>query len=309
MANSCENDRMTTRRHFIQRTAAAAGTAVLLGRAIPAGAAGEKPSRDLKKALKIGMVRIEGSLTDKFKLLKQLGFHGVELNSPSSIELDEVKRAKEASGLLVPGVVDSVHWRQRLSDPDPAVRAVGVEALRQAIKDAKAYGGTSVLLVPGRVTPDANYEQCWTRSQAEIKKVLPLAEDEGIHVLIENVWNDFLTDAKEMARYLDELGSPMAGAYFDVGNAVRYAPPVEWIKTLGDRIVKLDIKEYSLEKGKENKGAGFRVKLGEGDFNWPAVMKQLDALGYRGCGSAEVAGGGKERLQEISDRMDRIFSL
>jgi hexulose-6-phosphate isomerase len=211
--------------------------------------------------------------------------------------------------LIVHGVVDSVHWEQRLSDPNPEVRAGGLEALRTALRMSKAYGGTSVLLVPGRVTPDATYEQCWERPLAEIKKATPLAEELGIRILLENVWNDFLTDPKETARFIDECGSEAVGAYFDVGNAVRYSPPHEWVPILGKRIVKLDIKEYDLTKGKkEGLGKGFDVELLEGECDWPKVMAALRDIGYAGWGTAEIPGGGRDRLAEIARRMDKIFA-
>jgi len=295
------------RRSFLQAAGAAGCYGLVAGEF--AAAAPSKKVKRFRKALKIGMVRVPGSLAEKFKLLKRIGFDGVELNSPNDLKLKEVLQAQEVSGLAVPGVIDAVHWKQRLSDPDPEVRAAGVKALKTAIDDARAYGATSVLLVPGRVTKDASYEQAWERSQAEIKKVAPYAEDRGIHVLIENVWNDFLTDPKEMARYIDEIDSKMVGAYFDVGNAVYYAPPVEWIKVLGKRIVKLDIKEFDLGKAKKDKRAGFRVKLLEGDCNWPGVIEALEKLDFSGWGSAEVPGGDEARLRDISERMDRIFSL
>lgn len=294
----------------INRRCFLAGSAATLAAVgTPAWAAPSEKKHPYKKSLKIGMVKTGGSLSDKFKLLKRLDYDGVELNSPNDLKLDDVKRAKDESGLLVPGVVDSAHWRQRLSDPDPAVRAAGVEALKTAIRDAKTYGGTSVLLVPGKVDDAATYAQCWERSQQEIKKVLPLAEDEGIHILIENVWNDFLTDPAETAKYVDALDSKMAGAYFDVGNAVYFAPPAKWIRTLSKRVVKLDIKDYSLELAKENPRQGFGVKLTEGDANWPELIKALREIGYTsGWGSAEVPGGDEERLREISERMDRCFT-
>jgi hexulose-6-phosphate isomerase len=222
-----------------------------------------------------------------------------------------VRRAIDESGLVVHGVVDSTHWRTTLSHPDEAVRAQAVEDLKTAIRASKAYGGTSVLLVPGVVGEDATYQQAWQRSIPEINKALPLAEDEGIHVLIENVWNNFLTDAKETARYLDELDSKMVGAYFDVGNAVRYAPPVEWIETLGERIVKLDIKEFSNAKARAagEPFAGFEVELLEGECDWPAVMDEMEKIAaWTGWGTAEIPGGGKERLAEIARRMDRIYA-
>ena len=301
------HDNAVDRRTFL--SAAAAGTLATIYTGYTGAMprlCGAEPEGDVEKrflkAVKIGMVQVDGSLTDKFKLLKELGFDGVELDSPGGPTADEVAAAKEASGLTVHGVVDSVHWNQRLSDPSADVRAKGLEALTTAIKMSKAYGGTSVLLVPGRVTDDATYEQCWERSIGEIKKALPVADEIEIDILMENVWNDFLTDPKETARFIDECESPRVGAYFDVGNTVRYSPPHEWIPVLGKRIKKLDIKDY----GQKN---GFGHELLEGDVDWPRVIAELKKLDYRGWGTAEIRGGNRDRLAEIADRMNKIFAL
>src|SRR5947207_2095385 len=259
-----------TRRDLLVAGAAAAALTNLPG--ITATADDKPTEKKLKKAVKIGMVRAGETLLEKFQLLKELGFDGVELDSPSSVSVEEAERCIGQTGIIVPGVVDSVHWQQRLSDPSEEVRAKGVEALRSALKFCKDIGGTSVLLVPGQKTPDATYEQCWERSIAEIKKVVPQAEDLGIHILIENVWNDFLTDPKETARFIDACGSQIVGAHFDIGNAVRYSPPHEWIPILGARIKKLDIKDYKRPPDGGNLGAGFQAKLLEGDVDWPRVM-------------------------------------
>jgi len=89
---------------------------------------------------------------------------------------------------------------------------------------------------------------------------------------------------------------------------VRFGWPEHWIQALGSRIGKLDIKEYSRKlKHSKGPGAGFRVKLGEGDCDWPAVMQSLADIGFKGWATAEVSGGGAERLNDISQRMDRIF--
>ncbi len=296
------------RRQFLKSTAAAAATTTVFGSAQLADAAENTP-KPYKKAVKIGMVQVPGSLTEKFKMLKQLGFDGVELNSPSGTKPEEVAEAKKASGLDVHGVVDSVHWRSTLSHPDPSVRQKGLDGLQTAIRAAKDYGATSVLLVPAVVKNGVTYEQAWERSIPEIRKAIPLAEELGIRILLENVWNNFLKDPKETARYIDELKSDVIGAYFDVGNAVRYSPPAEWVRVLGEKIVKLDIKEYSLSKGKkEGWSKGFQVKLLEGECNWPDVMKELKKIGYAGWGTAEIRGGGKERLTEIAERMNKIFA-
>jgi hexulose-6-phosphate isomerase len=230
------------------------------------------------------------------------------MDAPSKHSAEEAKKCIAETGLNVPGVVDSVHWQQRLSDPSDEVRAKGQEALRTALKYCKEIGGTSVLLVPGQVKPDASYEQAWERSVAEIKKAIPLAEELNIQILIENVWNDFLTDPKETARFIDACGSPLVGAHFDIGNAVRYSPPHEWIPVLGHRIKKLDIKDYKRQPEGGNLGAGFSAKLMEGDVDWPRCMAELKKIGYVGWGCAEIQGGDREWLTDVAARMDKIFA-
>ena len=271
--------------------------------------ADDSPSKPIKKAVKWGMVQHNGSIKQKFALLKELGYDGVELDSPSTLDRDEVLRARDETGLPIHGVVDSVHWRETLSHADPAVRQRGLEGLQTALRDSKHYGGTTVLLVPAVVNKEVSYADAYTRSQAEIRKALPLAEELGIKIGLENVWNNFLLSPLEVARYIDELNSPLVGAYFDVGNVLRYGWPEQWITTLGKRIVKLDIKEYSRKKqDTEGLRKGFDVELLEGDCDWPAVMAALREIKYTGWGTAEIPGGDRDRLAAIAGRMDRIFA-
>ncbi len=300
------------RRTFLAQSAATLAATAAAGSL--AAAEGETPSaakkRHLLKAVKIGMVGGDLTMLEKFKLVKELGFDGIELNSPNDYDRDEVIAARDQTRLPIHGVVDSVHWKDTLSDPDPAVRQRGLDGLKQALKDSHDFGGTSVLLVPAVVNQRVSYADAYTRSQAEIRKALPLAEDLGIKILLENVWNGFLLSPLETARYIDELDSKMVGAYFDVGNVVNFGWPEQWVRILGDRIVKLDIKEYSRKlRDKSGPGAGFNAELGEGDCGWPEVMAALDEIGYEGWGTAEVRGGDRARLADIAQRMDRIYAM
>ncbi|HYH57242.1 MAG TPA: sugar phosphate isomerase/epimerase family protein [Anseongella sp.] len=298
------------RRDFIKSGALAAA---LAGFGLPETFGGSRLSRkglQIKKSLKFGMVEGELSVLEKFRLLKELGFDGVELDSPNNLDPEEVLEAKEKTGLEIPGVVNSAHWSSPLSDPDPKVRAKCVQATEQALRDCKLYGGTTVLLVPGVVNKGVSYADAYRRSQEEIRKVLPLAGETGIKIAFENVWNNFLISPLEAARYVDEFESDMVGWYFDVGNIVRYGWPEHWIEALGSRILKLDVKEYSRKKQQEEGiWKGFNVELLEGDCNWPEVNKALAKIGYSGWASAEVPGGNRERLQTISQKMDAIFSV
>lgn len=263
----------------------------------------------IKKSLKFGMIKEELSVLDKFKLLKDLGFDGVEMDSPNELDNKEILAARDKTGLEIPGVVNSVHWKAPLSDPDPAVRAQCVESMKTALRDCKAYGGTTVLLVPAVVNKTVSYADAYRRSQEEIRKLLPVAEETGVKIAFENVWNNFLLSPMEAARYVDEFESPMVGWYFDVGNIIRYGWPEHWIAALGSRILKCDIKEYSREKQqKEGIWKGFEVELTEGDCDWAAVNASLKAIGYQGWGSAEVPGGDRKRLETISQLMDKLYA-
>jgi L-ribulose-5-phosphate 3-epimerase len=300
------------RRDFLKTAGAAvaaAGVAQMGAFGFAADKAPATKTAGMKKAVKYGMIQAGDTVKEKFQLLKDLGFDGVEMDSPSKLDRDEVLRARDEVGLPIHGVVDSVHWRDTLSHPDPAVRQRGLEGLQTALRDSKYYGGTTVLLVPAVVNKEVSYADAYTRSQAEIRKALPLANELGIKIALENVWNNFLLSPLEEARYIDELDSPMVGAYFDVGNVLRYGWPEHWITTLGKRILKLDIKEFSRKKqNDEGLGKGFDVELLEGDCDWPAVMAALRQIGYSGWATAEIPGGGRDRLAAIAQRMDRIFA-
>lgn len=296
------------RRIFLRTASAGLAGAALAPHLMHARPAASIKAVSIKKAVKLGMVDEPISLVEKFNLLKELGFDGVELSSPNDFDTAEVVAARDESGLPIHGVVDSVHWQKTLGDPDPAVRAEGLEGLQTALQDAHDYGASTVLLVPAVVNAEISYADAYSRSQAEVRKALPMAEDLGVKIAFENVWNKFLLSPLEFARYIDEFESEMVGAYFDVGNIVTYGWPEHWIRTLGDRILKLDIKEYSREKrDEEGPYAGFRVEIGEGDCNWPVVMEALDEIGYSGWATAEVPGGDTERLRDIARRMDEAL--
>ena len=265
----------------------------------------------LKKCCKIGMVGEGETLVEKFQLLKDVGFDGVEMDGPSGYDWKEVVDAKIEVGFEVPGVVCSTHWSKPLSDPKPEVRAEGVAGLEAALRDARLFGASTVLLVPGVCNGNVSYKDAWERSTHELAAVLPLARELDVKIALENVWNDFITDAKEAARYLDQFKGEHLGWYFDVGNIVRYDDPVNWVRTLGERIIKLDIKDYSRAKMEaEGVWKGFDCKIGapESSAGWAEVMAALAEVGYEGWGSAEVGGGGRERLAEISKNMDDVFS-
>lgn len=297
------------RRSFLQTSGLALAAAALVPRpGLAAEPAASSSSPKLRKAIMYTTVGVKGTVLEKFKAIKEAGFEGVE--PMSDMNQDEVVEALQQTGLKAASVCCNTHWAKPLSDRDPAVRAVGLEGLQRSLRDAKRYGATSVLLVPAVVNKQVSYSDAYTRSQEEIRKALPLAEELGVKIAIENVWNQFLLSPLEAARYVDEFQSPWVGWHFDIGNIITFGWPEQWIRILGPRIVKLHIKEYSRKKrDAEGLGKGFNVPFLEGDNDWPSIMKALEEIGYRGWGIAEQPGGSSpEGLKDLSDRMTRIFA-
>jgi len=312
---------MTMRRSdFIKLgTAGLAGTAFtgLPGKSLTGRKAADESNTngELKKGFMLQTFpsRDNYSLIEQFRMLKDAGFHGVE--PESGLDRAEVLEAKEASELEIPSVVVSTHWSQPLSSPDTSIRAAGVEGVKVALQDAYEYGASTILLVPGVVNEEVSYDTVYRRSQREIRDLIPLAEELGIIIAVENVWNQFLLSPLEAARYIDELDSPFVKWYFDIGNIINFGFPEQWIRILGDRIAMVHIKEFSRSKrNEEGLWRGFQVNLTEGDNNWPEIMKALRETGYTGYGIAEPPyrpeGVGEEEWLEvyISGRMDSIFT-
>lgn len=307
------------RRSFLH-SSAAAGVLGTLGLRQPASAApsatptrralskgymyGGGPRRDAKN-------KQGASIGDTFKLLREAGFAGVEVNS--GMNQAEVLAARDAAGLKVHSVVIATHWTHPLSSPDAAVRDTGLKGLLQGLRDAKAYGADAVLLVPAVVNKDVAYDTAWERSIAGIRQAVPLAAELRVAIAIENVWNKFLLSPREAAAYVDQFQSPWVKWYFDVGNVVDYGWPDQWIRLLGPRIAKVHIKEYSRKlRDKEGPYAGFRTELHTGDSDWPAVMAALDAISYRGWITSEQYRTpnltDSEWFARLSAQMDQILA-
>jgi hexulose-6-phosphate isomerase len=244
---------------------------------------------------------------ERFQIAKDAGFQGVEVGTISEPAVAaEIKQAAAASGLVIHSVMNAEHWRSPLSSADPEVVARSVAGMETSLRNAKLWGAETVLLVPAVVNAETSYKDAWTRSQQVIReRILPLAQELQIVIGIEEVWNKFLLSPLEMARYLDEFGSPFVKAYLDVGNMVFYGFPQDWIRTLGARIVRVHIKDFKLDRPN---GRFYWKNLGEGDVDWPEVRKAFAEIGYESWISTEIEGGDAAYLKDVVGRFDRFLA-
>lgn len=290
---------LTTRRDFLKSSVAAAcgaGLAAVTPAHPRAGLA-------MKKGVVFDMVPDNLSYADRFRLVRDAGFQVVQaLTEPDEHKAEAMKQAADAAGIRIDSVMNVDHWQYPLSSADPAVVDKSLNGMRTSLRNAKLWGSDAVLLVPAVVNPQTSYGEAWTRSQAQIRKLIPLAEDSKVVIAIEEVWNRFLLSPLEMVQYIDGLHSPWVRAWFDVGNVVLYGYPQDWIRTLGKRIVKVHLKDF---KRRENGYAW--VNLGDGDIDWPAVRQAFGDIGYAGSVIAELERGDEAYLRDVSRRIDRLL--
>jgi len=260
-------------------------------------------SSAMKKGLVYSMLPTTLSHLDRCKLAREVGFDLVQApTTPDQHTAEEMKAAADNAGLRIDSVMNMDHWDYPLSASDPAVVEKSLSGMRTSLHNAKLWGSDVVLLVPAVVNAQTSYRDAWTRSQAQIRKLLPLASELKVVIGIEEVWNKFLLSPLEMQSYIKEFNSPWIKAWFDIGNVLLYGYPQDWIRTLGKSIVKLHIKDFKREKD------GYKwVNLGDGDIDWPEIRKALAEIGYAGSAIVELEGGDEAYLRDVSHRLDRLL--
>lgn len=264
----------------------------------------------LKKGVGYDMIKGELSLVDKFKLIKDLGFDGIEFNSPVNFSIKELLHAKSVTGIEIPSLVNKDHWSKPLSDPDASVRQFIIGSVAKSLQEVKELGGDTLLVVPGVVNEKVSYGTAYKNALDSVRKLIPYVEKTGVRIGLENVWNNFILSPIEAKMFIDEIDHPLIGWYFDIGNVLRYGWPEHWIEVLNKKIFKLHAKEFSrLKMNDEGLRNGFNVELLEGDIDWPVVMKTLKEVDYKGGWlTVELGGGDRDYLKKISNQMDTILS-
>ncbi|UCF37144.1 MAG: sugar phosphate isomerase/epimerase [Acidobacteriota bacterium] len=300
----------SSRREFLRSSATVVGVAVALGCASSTGTVSTSaaPTAKLTKGIVWGMLPERLSYEDRFKLAADAGFEVVEgYTNEDQADAERLKAAADKAGIRITSVMNQAHWPYPLSSDDPAVVEKSMEGMRTSLRNAKLWGADAVLLVPAVIDEKTPYGAAYERSQKQIRELIPLAEELGVVITVEEVWNKFLLSPLEFARYVDDFNSPWVQAYFDVGNVVIFGYPQDWIRTLGKRIKKVHLKDFKVtSEGFSPFNAEF-VNLGDGDINWPEVKKALDEIGYEGTVIAELDEGGLDYLTDVSKRIDRLL--
>ena len=312
---------MTTRRSFLASSvvalgAAATASAAVVHEAKPAPIVLPKAGKRILLSCKLGMIAKkdgdkELSLVERLKLAAAAGFDGVDFDEAGNFTPEQARAAVQETGVFVHNAINHAHWNQRLTSANEAERAQGVKNIEHCIRVSHAAGGNGVLIVVGR-GDDGPEDEINERARREIQKLIPLAASLGQPILFENVWNKmhYNHDAPpeqtpaRFIEFVDSFNSPWVGMYYDIGNHWKYGQPREWLKAFGRRAVKLDIKGFSRAKNKF-----VDITSADDDLPWKEVQAGLEEIGFTGWTTAEVGGGGLERLTTVRQQMQKALGV
>ena len=314
-----------TRRTFLKASMAAG-----VGLAAGGQVGGAEFKTTLKKAVIIGQPTEEA-----LKPIKDAGFDGVETTA-ADVAPDAAAKGREAAEKVGVRINSVLRGWMEFNSTDPAKVEASIKSTETALRAAKAYGADAVLLVPCRIggmpMPDAwafdiafdaktghlervakdagdkfkayieAHDQATDTSREAVRKLIPVAEETGVVIALENVWNNLWVTPATFAHLVASFDSPWVKGYFDIGNHVKYAPPEAFIRAMGPRIAKCHVKDFKLNA--DGHGGNF-CNIRDGSVNWPVVRKALDEVGYSGWMTIE---GGSCSLQEHSKRLDLIIA-
>ncbi|MFZ6017346.1 MAG: sugar phosphate isomerase/epimerase family protein [Nitrospirota bacterium] len=152
---------------------------------------------------------------------------------------------------------------------DPRVRAVTIERFSHIFDIAE-------ILKPGTVVFHSGYEKWRYAQRVDIwlegslitwKSLLKRANDLGVRIAIENIFEDEPTNLKLL---MEEMGSENFGICFDTGhfNLFSKTPLEEWLKKLKPYIIELHLHD-------NNKNADTHNPIGDGTFDFDTLFSTL----------------------------------
>ncbi len=254
----------------------------------------------MKKGINVWSFPGGMNLTERMELAKKAGFEGIEpaLNETGELSLEstekeilEIRKRAEDIGIPLTSLATGLYWNYSLTSEQKDVREKAKDIVRKQLEAAALLGVDTILVVPGVVGVDfmaggevVEYDRAYEYALEALQELAKDAQEAGVSIGVENVWNKFLLSPLEMRDFIDRVGSEYVGAYFDVGNVISTGYPEHWIKILGKRIKKVHFKDYRRAVGTIT---GF-VDLLAGDVDYPKVIEELEAIGYKDYVIAEM---------------------
>ncbi len=220
-------------------------------------------------------------------------------------ELDRLRRKVEAQGRTIPMMCYSPDFTK----PEPEARREEVERQVAAVRATARLGGRYCRVLSGQRRPGVSRAQGIAWVTECIHAVLPVAEAEGVVLILENhykdghwVYPEFAQRMDVFLELLDALGEhPHVAVNYDPSNAIVAGDdPIELLEAVKHRVVTMHASDRYLEGGTledlrrldadPQQGYASILKhgiIGQGLNDYDRIFSILKGVGFEGWVSIE----------------------
>lgn len=214
-------------------------------------------------------------VAERVRLAAAAGMAGVEFHLWRNKDLDSIARALDETGLPLTSFV----VEPRRSLVFPGEHAEFLQALGETLPQAQRLRCPYLVIASGFTLKDTPRQAQHDAIVSVLRTAAKMAEDAGVTLILEPL-NDkvdhpgmYLVSVSEGLDVTDEVGSPALKLIYDAYHSnVMGDDPAAVLRGRFDRVAHVQVAD--------NPGRG---APGTGSINWPALMKTLDAGGYRGA--------------------------
>ena len=243
-------------------------------------------------------------IVSEIKWIAGMGFDFVDLTleppraEARSIDVGAVRAALEAANLRVVG---HTAYYLPLCSPFESLRRAAVEELKACLKTFAVLGASWMNLHPDRQAPFFDRRYVISRNLQTIRDVLPLAQELGVGLMIENLPDGF-NSAAQLGELLNAV--PELRLHLDVGHAnllVHENTTDEILEAYGSRLQHVHMHD--------NKGGSsdLHLPLGAGTIETEYYVRALQKAGYDGTITLEVFTPDRRYLEYSRDLLRRLW--
>ena len=209
--------------------------------------------------------------------------------------------------------------------PDPDGRAREVAKEIASIRMSAELGAKYCRVLSGQRRKEITREEGLGYVVDSIEACLPIAEELGITLIIENHYKDDFWTEPEFAQMMDvfvelvgRIDSPWFGVNFDPSNAIAAGEePLDLLEAVKHRVVTMHASDRYLASGtiedlrrQEGGTAGYvsffkHGVIGKGLNDYDAIFSTLKGVGFDGWISIEDGVDGMEQMHESAEFLKR----
>jgi hexulose-6-phosphate isomerase len=241
------------------------------------------------------------------------GFDGIELSltkvgdislRSKLVDLQRLRdKVRDTGGQLL-SLSTLLFHDYSITSHDKEKSKIALEIASKMLEIATLLNIPSVTINPGTVTAEDAYDDCYARSTERIGALVRRAEQLGVCLCVENVFNKFLLSPLEVKSYLDGFNSKHVGVCLDIGNTMLVSYPEHWIKILGSYIKKVHITDFLVHSPFHAEVAD----VGYGHVNWDNVLNYLRQIEFQGPMIAEVFYSKEKPYIDNLNRVGQVMS-